>query len=183
MFVHKQLTQVAGAGADQQVLVAVIVEIRPGPAMRVGVRPVAPRQDLRPRFKERAVAHVEVQARLLTVVAREYIRVTVAVQVAPRRAVAFTGVIDAGGGRNIGEGDLCLRAAQDAEGDGQSSQQREGAGDGRRGEWRSGTRGRHVHFHQQNPCPRCFRALVDNRFAGSDPRQFAVRGGISQGFC
>ena len=107
VLVHEQLAQVAGAGADQQVLVAVAVEVRPGAAVRVGFGLVAPDEDLRSGLEERAVAAVEPQAWPLPMVAGEDIWIAVAVQVPPRGAVAFAHEVDPRRARDVGEGDLC----------------------------------------------------------------------------
>ena len=53
VLVVEQLFRVAGAGADEQVLVAVVVDVGERPAVRVGVLVNAPGQDLRCNLVER----------------------------------------------------------------------------------------------------------------------------------
>ena len=48
ILVDEELAEITGAGADHQVLVAVVVVVRPGRAVGVGVRAVLPIQGLGP---------------------------------------------------------------------------------------------------------------------------------------
>ena len=117
VLVDHQLAQVAGACAHEQVLVAVVVEVGPRTTVRIRLRPVLPRERVATGLMERAVAHVQEQARLLPVIAREDVEVGVAVQVAPGGAVAFACASNVGRLRYVGECDLCIRCEWRSEAD------------------------------------------------------------------
>jgi len=91
------LAGIAGAECHQKILGAVVVEIRPGCAMRISAWPVREISDRRGDVGESAVTAVLEHALGGAVIADEQIGEPIAIHIAPRRAVRFTAVRQSGG--------------------------------------------------------------------------------------
>ena len=107
--VDQELVLVVDTGGDQEVLIAVIVEVGEGTPVRISALPIAEGVDRAADIGEGAVAVVAVQTGPIAVIADEQINKSVVVDISPGRAVRLRQRRGATGRPGIGKADLTGR--------------------------------------------------------------------------